>query len=446
MLIAEAAHNKVLKRELALKLSIAEGPKAVAKTIATRLNALARSTSFVDWRQVKTLERDLDQQRSAIIETIAPAAPNLALDLMWRFVDLAEATFERCDDSSGRIDEVFRHAVSDIGEIAERLPRLLDEFVDAVVQRLRKNGYGIFDDLVMAVLPAMDKEHVSLLKSALAAWQDEIGSDDQCADNEDHFRYRSFERYAVQNALQQVADAEGDVDAFIATHDPRSLSNPVFASAIALRLIAANRAEEALSHLDNAKPQTDFGIREWHDARIGAFVALNQIDQAQDLRWKMFQTFLRPGYLRAYLKELPDFDDVEAEDAALAWVETFDDIHRSLTFLIEWPSLQRAARVIEKRQAEIDGDVYYVLSPAADALEGKYPLAAVLLRRAMIETTLYRAKSKRYKHAARHVLEIESLDAQIVDYSGRETHQAFMHRLRDKHGRKYGFWGLLDGN
>ena len=44
------------------------------------------------------------------------------------------------------------------------------------------------------------------------------------------------------------------------------------------------------------------------------------------------------------------------------------------------------------------------------AIEGKYPLAAVLLRRALIDVTLRKARATRYKHAARHVREIDSLE------------------------------------
>jgi hypothetical protein len=48
--------------------------------------------------------------------------------------------------------------------------------------------------------------------------------------------------------------------------------------------------------------------------------------------------------------------------------------------------------------------MYYLLDPAAQLIEGKHPLAATLLLRAMIEDTLDGAKSTRYKHAARHLL------------------------------------------
>ena len=82
----------------------------------------------------------------------------------------------------------------------------------------------------------------------------------------------------------------------------------------------------------------------------------------------------------------------------------------ALSFLVEWKELREAARLVLERSREIDGNLYFVLDPAAKALEGKQPLAAVLLRRAMIEDTLEGAKATRYRHAARHLLECRALE------------------------------------
>ena len=68
----------------------------------------------------------------------------------------------------------------------------------------------------------------------------------------------------------------------------------------------------------------------------------------------------------------------------------------------------------------------------------------MLLRRAMIEDTLEGAKATRYGHAARHLLECRGLEAGIGDHGGFETHEAFVARLRARHGRKAGFWSRVE--
>jgi hypothetical protein len=86
----------------------------------------------------------------------------------------------------------------------------------------------------------------------------------------------------------------------------------------------------------------------------------------------------------------------------------FRSFPAALDFLRGWPDHARAARLVLTRATEIDGDLYYLLEPAGQLIEGKHPLAPTLLRRAMIEDTLNGAKSSRYKHAARHLLECSS--------------------------------------
>lgn len=122
---------------------------------------------------------------------------------------------------------------------------------------------------------------------------------------------------------------------------------------------------------------------------------------------------------------------------------TFRHFATALAFFIDWKEQRYAARLVLERSAESDGNAYFLLDPAAKAIEGKQPLAATLLRRAMIEDTLNGAKSKRYRHAARHILECQALSSSIEDYAAFETHDAFVKRIRAKHGRKTGFWSRV---
>ena len=144
--------------------------------------------------------------------------------------------------------------------------------------------------------------------------------------------------------------------------------------------------------------------------------------------------------LRAYLKKLPDFEDVEAEDWAMRHALGFRNFSAALYFFHEWPNPAHAAQLVLERASEIDGNAYYLLDPVARQIEGRHPLAATLLRRAMIDDTLEGAKSSRYKHAARHLLECQSLATMIRDYGTFETDEAFTSRLRASHARKSGFW------
>ena len=62
---------------------------------------------------------------------------------------------------------------------------------------------------------------------------------------------------------------------------------------------------------------------------------------------------------------------------------------------------------------------------------------------AMIDFALTHSRSSRYRHAARHLLECESLASSIPDWGAFEPHAAYAARLTAQHGRKSSFWSLI---
>ena len=52
---------------------------------------------------------------------------------------------------------------------------------------------------------------------------------------------------------------------------------------------------------------------DWDRAWVEALLATGRQDEAQRFRWARFEARLDAAHLRAYLKALPDFEDVVAE-------------------------------------------------------------------------------------------------------------------------------------
>jgi hypothetical protein len=166
--------------------------------------------------------------------------------------------------------------------------------------------------------------------------------------------------------------------------------------------------------------------------------------EAQEFRWTTFQRFLSVDHLRAYLRGLPDFDDIEAEEQAIAHALAHPDRGLALMFLVAWPSLKAANQLVRDHHDELDGGQHFRLRPAAEVLAEKYPMAATLLHRALAEDVLRRASSRQYQYAARDVRACASLAGFLPPKAGLETLDAFMARLKREHPRKTGFWSLLD--
>ncbi len=455
LLMEFADADAAVKRRLRFELAEQDGPAAVAQEVRKRLVAIGRAQSFVDWRRNAALAADLDQQRETIAAKIAPRDPALALDLLWRFMALAPSVYERCDDSNGRIGGVFAEGCAALCRAAGEARPDPAALAGDVFEALIVNDYAQFDGLIEGMAPALGAEGLERLEARVRAWAEtapaEIRDGDRVVgwgSGAGPIRHADMERRRIEStaalALREIADALGDVDAFIAQHSPEARRMPRIAAAIAERLLAAGRAEEALTALDDVDPErARIGEDVWETARVAALEALGRAVEAQAFRWACFERTLSAAHLRAFLKKLPDFEDIEAEERALAVARTWPDANEALHFLTQWPALDRAADLVVARAGELNGDFYEVLTPASEALADRHLLAATLCLRAMIDFTLREARSSRYGHGARHLASCERMSARIEGWSGFDDHEAYVERLKEMHPRKSGFWSRV---
>ena len=382
--------------------------------------------------------KSLDGLRSSIAGGLATRDPSAAAERLFTFFTLAAPTFERVDDFNGRIGDVFREACADFGEVAaliavphEQLALAQRAFETAV-----RDEYGVLDDLIAEVAAHLPAEPLSGLRAfveaELAAAPSETGGS-------------STRRWRLVRALGAIADAQGDVDLFIAAEMAKG-SRVRDDAGMAERLLRAGRPGDALKVLDAAEPNPAKAVYRLQDARIAALDALGRKDEAQELRWAAFKNALRAEPLRDFLKRLGDFEADSKEEEAWAIVAAHRDLSTALAFLIAWPNVRKAGELVRARRGELDGDHYWTFAPAAERLEEKEPLAATLLYRAMIDFTLKGARSTRYGHAARHLADCERSAARIDDWQGAPDHQAYVAGLRNKHPRKVAFWSrVADG-
>jgi hypothetical protein len=146
-----------IKRRVRLELAAEAGGDAIAAEIGKRLITLRTARSSIDWEKARDFAKDLELQRAMIADRVTQTRPDLALDLMWRFMDLAEPVINRVDDSDGAIGDVFRTACDDLGEIATKANPDPVRLADRVFTAILANDYGVFDGIIESMLPALGK-------------------------------------------------------------------------------------------------------------------------------------------------------------------------------------------------------------------------------------------------------------------------------------------------
>lgn len=453
LLIEISTGSAAAKRRLRLALAGGQGAREAAMEIVKRLATIARSRSTVTYKRRRALVDDLVTQLRAIVDVIAPQDSAAAVELLWRMLGLANGVFDRCDDSSGAVMAVFHQVSAAMGVIAAGQP--VEKLAVTMMDALQDNGYGQYDPLIDDLAQALGPDGLAHLKALAVAlsqrpvpvpprpdWQKiGYGAGGMVYAHQVQERHR---QRTVDRALRQIADLQGDADAFIARHAVETRQLPAIAVEISARLLAAGRADEALAYLDRAEVDDARWIPlEWQEARLAALEALGREAEAQDFRWHCFARALSIPHLRAHLKRLPDFEDIEAETRAMDLAARFPHATLALSFFVGWPALDRAAALVLARGSGLDGEQHEILTRAAEALADRYPLAATMLLRSMIDFALTKSRSARYAPAARHLAECSALAEKISDFGELVPHFAYVTRLRAVHGKKTAFWAAL---
>jgi hypothetical protein len=455
LVLEEAGKNPGFKRIVTAALASTRGPEAIAAVIDRRLAALERAKAPIAWEKRKAFMADLDATRTTITDELAAADPALASERLIRLLATAEGVFERVDDSSGHIQEVYR-------SVADAFPALVEQLSEADRARLPNrllplvltDGYGLMEQVTHALVPLLSPAARARFDAALAAAAQETGS----SRTERHRWEQQLRRDRIIRARQALADTRGDVDAYIALESEResALQNSL---AIAERLLAAGRPAEALTWV-RRPPRPGLRVMSWQDLadatgghdhteitriqlEVRILEATGDREAAQALRWQTFEQTLNETMLRDYLAHLPDFAEFETLDRAFAHASTHPHRYVALAFFLAWPRLDLAAQLVQENGTAWDGRHYGALVPAAAALEEGYPAAATILYRTLIDDILSRARSPAYGHAARYLAKLDALAGQIGTGSKLSDHQSYRAALQQKHGRKAAFWSLV---
>lgn len=369
ILFAVAQTRPDLKRRLRMELAAEAGPAALAAQIDKRLIALETSRGKITWRQKPAVIRDLDALRVLIAERLAQLDADAAIDRLWRFIDAARHVAGRLRERAD-LDLVYAAAAADLG---------------ALIGERRGEASRLVESL--AVFPLGWKEWLPRLLAGVPATM---------AQDALVLAQRAQAGPGWISLVRQLADAAGDPETFAATYSSAALATPSIAAEVALRFLTAGRVDQAGEILRSAAPPVGSAGSEicfdWESAWIDYLERSERFTAAQDVRWASFVRTLSPARLRDYLKRLPDFEDVEAEHRAFDIAAGHRPFEAGLSFLMEWPALPEAARMIECAvEIEVSGEPALLW---AAKLRRRYPSAAHRLLRAAAAAAFHRRQYK----------------------------------------------------
>lgn len=450
LLLEACARDDVTAKKVRLLLAGRSGRDALDTEIGKRIKSLTTGKSFHDWRTPPEFADSIDALRVAIADTLGAKDPKAAIARLWQLIEADSAIMERVDDSSGRIGGALGDVVADLGRM---LTASGGDDSAAFAERVHKvyltNAYSVLDNLVVAVAGPMGVKGRARLRSL---FETTIADAPPVKPRGDRTRgephdYRAESRLsAAASGLMAIADADGDVDAFVRAADagPYRIAH---VKGVASRLLKARRPADAMAWLDRVPP--DAG--QWRDStgdglvglKLKTLDAMKRKDEAQRLRLDLFEKHLWIAYLREYVKRLPDFEDDGVIRKAITHAASFPGVLDALLFLVDWPALDAASDLVIRRAAEIDGRHYDFLNHAIDRLEAKHPVAATILLRAKIDSVLARASATQYGHAVRDLERCNALAPRADAGNSVSSHAEYLAHIRVKHARKPSFMERL---
>ena len=295
LLLEYAAGDDDLAARLRLMAAVHKGSDAMVSAVNRGIRELVEERGFYAWDEAATLAGRIDNLRRVTLDAFLDVSPETVASLLCSLVGTSGKVMTRVDDSSGRVGKAYVETVTAWGAawaaVAARDHR---ELAVLVLHEIATDDYGVKRNVLTAFREALGPTGLTELRQMIQSELDRepVGSD--------------YRRGVWHHALQDVADALGDVDGFIALVQATGSADRR-AVEIAERLVAAGRPAEALAWLDRAAQIGKAGGRS-PDVRIAALLALGRVEEAQRARWTDVCERLRFDQFRAYLEALPVAD------------------------------------------------------------------------------------------------------------------------------------------
>lgn len=409
-------------------LTLRNDPVLLAKALRRRLTSVRRGRRFIPYRESFAFSLKLDAWLADVEEGLMEEAPEVAVELLERFLQSDTSIFHRVDDSGGSVGFVFRRAcglwAQALGQTAPSRDR-----VDRVYDLHAENSYGVRDGLLDEVAVVLNEFEMR----RLATRYEQDVEDAMAASREGA---RDFSVFSAVAAMGQVACALEDAKLYersVRVHSPDP--NHLQLRGIAENYLRFGPTERAVELLEDSRNL---------DLLVDALTAVGDTERLRDARKRLFEKTLYPGHLEGYVALLPESDQEAVAGWAVELALGAPDLGAAVRLLLSLGEVERAEGLIVDRSAELGGGYYGGLLALAElGEEGGSPLIESVCLRALTEDVLDAGRTKAYRHARRYCARLQRLEDSITDRRGLTSHDDFMALLREKHGRKYSFWKLI---
>lgn len=419
-----------------------------------RVQSLKRGTRYIDYRTAHQFGNELYDLVNHIAELVKQKhAPQAVFELVDGFMQSHGNTFERVDDSSGFVGDLYQQGAELWLKAASELHQQQAgakstktssqngyDWPKELLKRFNDNGYAAWDDLLKnsAILLTSDE-----LEQLAWRFENDIHTAQQNPPSAE--RYNSAAAHA-KLGLEGVAIALNNPElieksTLLISPSPNELQK----LSLAQTLLELGHAQRALNWLNgdwNARFQS-----EQQKLLDACYQATGDKNALLQLRRERYEAQPDANNLQALLAISSPQEIEDLKMGAIQKAQSIEHFSLRINTLIALEAVTEAANEVMLAGCKLSEVGYYVLPDWAKSFaKHNQPLAATLCYRTLTDDILNAARSKAYHHAVNYLKKLCELAPFINDYQGHSQHHDYVNQLSLQHKRKTAFWAKIDFN
>lgn len=328
----------------------------VDNELKARIQALKRSRRFVRWGESAALARELRellQQIEAEVED-AQAGCTLVAD----FYTTDRSVFDRCDDSSGHVGDVYRYDACEL--FVSYAKRCVDKswLAKLILKTSLKDDYGVRDVMVKSAADFLPEAQLRLL---IDQYQQLV------AEETEEFQRRHW-FYQVESLAQQLKDAP----LFEQTRRAAWGDDPGTAACVDIARVYLECGEEqtALDWLERIPTGESFQQQERDELLLAIYDRQGDKQRQAEVARRSFRRQRNRSGFERWIGIVGDDQRTDLLDQEVRII--LDSPLLSLTdaaFLTAMEQWDAAESYLQARAEQLDGDHYQFLQPLAETFE-----------------------------------------------------------------------------
>jgi len=408
-------------------------PNENIKRFKKKLASLKRSKRFIGWGEVSDFAKELELLLQDLKAGVTD--PVLGVELVAKFYEIDKAIYDRCDDSSGFIGDVFSSTAKSLFEDYASRCTDKEKVANIIIKLCSNDGYGVRFCLIETVGKYIPE---TIIRSMITTFQNK-------AENETNEYGKSNYLSLIESLARQIKDAELFEKTRIASWGELSTSGFIDTARVYLE---SGDIETAYSKLKKIPDDNTFKEDEKSEILKEIYMQQGYTVKLTELNYQKFRKHHSIKTLNEYLSIIgEDKRDQVITDEVKVIMNNSKLEYSDVEFLIEIGNIDDAEEYILERADQLYGRFYEMLLSLAKVMESENrDLAASVIYRCLLTSILDRAYHKAYSHTVRYLRKLDKLAVTISNWRNIKIHEEFYEQLVKAHGRKRSFWSQYGVN